>query len=141
MNVVEQDEQTEQKSILVVEDDPRNATLLQAMLRITGIFDMRLCRSGADLMDTIAKMRHVDLVMLDLQLPGEDGFQIFERIKNHPTLQDTPIVAVSAQVMVDEIARAEKAGFNGFLGKPLNYDRFPGQIRRLLAGERVWEPR
>lgn len=141
MNAQQLNEVSEQKRILIVEDDPRNATLLQAMLRITGIFDMHVCRSGADLMDTVVKMSQIDLVLLDLQLPGEDGFKIYARLRDNPALQDVPIVAVTAQVMVDEIARAEKAGFNGFLGKPLNYDRFPGQIRRLLAGERVWEPR
>ncbi|HLY25479.1 MAG TPA: response regulator [Aggregatilineales bacterium] len=141
MNAQQPNAASEQKRILIVEDDPRNATLLQAMLRITGIFDMHVCRSGADLMDTVARMAQIDLILLDLQLPGEDGFQIYGRLRNQESLQAVPIVAVTAQVMVDEIARAEKAGFSGFLGKPLNYDRFPGQIRRLLAGERVWEPR
>jgi two-component system cell cycle response regulator DivK len=48
---------------------------------------------------------------------------------------------MTAQVMPDDVARAEAAGFDGFLAKPLHFDRFPSNIRRLLNGERVWEVR
>jgi two-component system cell cycle response regulator DivK len=54
-------------------------------------------------------------------------------------LKDTLVVAVTAEANQEQIAKAKAAGFNGFLGKPLDMDRFPDQVRRILAGEPVWE--
>lgn len=131
----------EGKGILIVEDDVRSAALVGAMLRITGIMNMRVCRSPGEVPGAVEQMSRIDLVLLDIQLPGEDGYSLFARLRKHPRLLQTPIVAVTAQVMPDDVARAESVGFDGFIGKPLNFDHFPGQIRRLLSGERVWEPR
>ena len=50
-----------------------------------------------------------------------------------------PIVAVTAEASVEQMNKAREAGFDGFLGKPLDPDRFPDQIRRILNGEQVWE--
>jgi two-component system cell cycle response regulator DivK len=50
-----------------------------------------------------------------------------------------PIVGISAVASSEQVERAKSAGFNGFLGKPLDPDRFPDQIRRVMAGEKVWE--
>ncbi len=129
------------KNVLIVEDDARNAQLITVMLKIAGVSNTWLCETGKEIETVAAKMPSIDLVLLDLQLPGEDGYQIFERLHEQPLFQRTTIVAVTAQVMPDDVARAEKVGFTGFLGKPLNFDHFPGQISRLLSGERVWEPR
>ena len=129
------------KNILVVEDDPRNAVLIKVMLNIVGEMNPMICHSGAEAVIALEGLSHVDMVLLDLQMPGEDGYWMIKRFRGHALLRTTPIIAVSAQVMPDEVARAESSGFDGFLGKPLNFDRFPSQIQRLLAGERVWEPR
>jgi two-component system, cell cycle response regulator DivK len=129
--------------VLIVEDDARNAALTIAMLSIVGIQNenVYVCKSGREIMDVVAKMALPDLVLLDLQLPGEDGFQILERLRRTPIFKDVPICAMTAQVMPDEVNQAERAGFDGFLGKPLNFDRFPEQIRDLLERKRVWDPR
>ncbi len=129
------------KQVLIVEDDPRNAALVVAMLGIAGVTQTRLCTSGCEIMPIARNMPSIDLVLLDLQLPGEDGYQILERLRREPEFAAVPVIAVTAQVMPDDVAQAEAVGFDGFLGKPLNFDRFPLQIARLLNGERVWEPR
>jgi two-component system cell cycle response regulator DivK len=129
------------KHVLIVEDDPRNAALVVAMLGIAGITQTRLCKTGSEVIPVAQTMPRIDLVLLDLQLPGEDGYQILERLRREPILGAVPVVAVTAQVMPDDVIRAESVGFDGFLGKPLDFDRFPDQICRLLGGERVWEPR
>ena len=56
-----------------------------------------------------------------------------------PRFTSTIIVAVTAEASQEQMAKARAAGFNGFLGKPLDPDRFPDQIRRLLQREPVWE--
>lgn len=129
------------KNVLVVEDDQRNAALITAMLKIAGVPNSWVCRDGSEIMNTAARMATIDLVLLDLRLPQEDGFQILARLRREPGFYGVPIIATTAQVMPEDLDHAESAGFDGFLGKPLNFDRFPDQIRRIFSGERVWEVR
>ncbi len=131
----------EAKNVLVIEDELKNATLVSVMLRIAGVVSVMMCELGEQVDNALTLMGRVDLILLDLQLPNEDGYQILARLRRRPERLTCPIVAMTAQIMPEDIAHAEAAGFDGFLGKPLNFDRFRGQIRRLLAGERVWEPR
>ncbi len=84
-------------------------------------------------------MPHVDLVLMDIRLPYEDGYGALKKIRASERLKDTLVVAVTAEASLEQIKKAREAGFDGFIGKPLNPDRFPEQIRRILAGESVWE--
>ena len=61
------------------------------------------------------------------------------KIRASPELKTTKVIAVTAEASLEQINKARAAGFDGFLGKPLDMDRFPDQIRRILAGESVWE--
>ena len=72
-------------------------------------------------------------------MPYENGYHILKRVRGSSRLRDSIVCAVTAQASEEELQRAKKAGFDGFLGKPLDPDRFPDQIRRLLAREQVWE--
>jgi two-component system cell cycle response regulator DivK len=76
---------------------------------------------------------------MDIRLPYEDGYAALQKVRSANRLKDTVIVAVTAEATQEQMAKARAAGFNGFLGKPLDPDRFPDQIRRLLRGEPVWE--
>lgn len=129
-----------QVHVLVVEDEPLNAQLITAMLGIMGIENCRVSRSGAEIEDVAATMPRLDLVLLDLQLPGVDGFELIGELRKLERFVQAPIVAVSARVLLDSVTRARALGFAGYIGKPLNFDRFPDQIRRILAGEAIWEP-
>lgn len=127
--------------VLLIEDEPLNVVVTEAMLATIGIQKVFTCKSGRSVNETLGRMPRIDLILLDIRLPGEDGYQILARLRQMASLAQVPIVAVTAQVMPDDVARAETAGFDGFIAKPLNYDRFPNVIRRLLAGEQVWETR
>jgi two-component system cell cycle response regulator DivK len=61
-----------------------------------------------------------------------------ENIRQDPELQDTRVVVVTAHASAAEMKRAREAGFDGFLAKPLDADRFPENIRKILQGEAVW---
>jgi two-component system cell cycle response regulator DivK len=76
---------------------------------------------------------------MDIRLPYEDGYGALRKIRASPALKDTLVVAVTAEASVEQMTKARTAGFDGFLAKPLDMDRFPDQIRRILAGEAVWE--
>lgn len=125
--------------MLIIEDEPLNAALAVALLAIIGVNQVQICRSGAELNQALEVPHPVDLVLLDLQLPGEDGFVLCARLRAHPNYKRVPIFAVSALINPETTLRVEQGGFDGFIGKPFNFDRFPNQIRRALAGEKFWE--
>jgi two-component system cell cycle response regulator DivK len=84
-------------------------------------------------------MTKVDMIFLDLGLPDGDGYEVLAQIKQEAALKDVPVIAVTARDASTEMPKAQAAGFDGFLGKPLNRNRFPDQIRRIMEGEGVWE--
>lgn len=127
-------------NVLLVEDEPLNTTLTVAMLNMIGIQRVHAFASWRQLEGCLATLPPIHLVLLDLRLPGNhDGYYILKQLRADPRFAKTPIAAMTAQVMPDDVKRAEEAGFDGFLAKPLNFDRFPQNIQRLLAGEYVWE--
>jgi two-component system cell cycle response regulator DivK len=75
---------------------------------------------------------------MDIRLPYEDGYEALQKIRASKRLKDIPILAVTAYAGDEQMSRAKAAGFNGFLGKPLNPDLFSEQVRQMIAGEPVW---
>jgi CheY-like chemotaxis protein len=72
-------------------------------------------------------------------LPDQSGYEVLEQLRASPSFARTRIVAVTGHNNVEEIRRAQAAGFDGFLGKPLLPERFISQLARILRGESVWE--
>lgn len=95
--------------------------------------------SGHEVVEYADTLGRVDLILMDIRLPYEDGYQALQKLRSHERLMNVPVVAVTAYASEDQMRRAEKEGFDGFVGKPLNPDRFPDQIRRMLNGVPVWE--
>src|SRR5262245_303766 len=131
-------------TILVVEDNPDNLFIVLEILRAK--VRVRYCTgkaTGRQLFALLETQRElpVDMILLDLQLPHEDGYTVLRQIREQPRLAATRVVAMTANVMADDVERARAAGFDGFLGKPIDLRRFPVQIARILQGELVWEPR
>jgi CheY-like chemotaxis protein len=125
--------------IVVVEDTIANFILLVRMLSFMGVRHCEWKPSGWQVVPFAEVMPRVDLVLLDIRLPYEDGYHVLKKFRAHPRLKDTIVCAVTASTSEDEMLRARKAGFNGFISKPLNPDKFPSQIRSLLAREPIWE--
>ena len=121
--------------ILVVEDNERNLKLLRDVLEYGG-YDVRAARTAEDGI-TLAVDEPPDLVLMDLQLPGIDGVEALRRLRESPRTADIPVVAVTAQAMKQDRERALRAGFDGYVEKPINVRAFPDQVRRFLAGEEV----
>jgi len=95
--------------------------------------------SGYEVVEYADTLPRVDLVLLDIRLPYEDGFGALRKIKASERFRAIPIIAVTAEASLEQMNRARESGFDGFMGKPLDPDRFPEQIRRILHGESVWE--
>lgn len=127
--------------ILVIEDNEDNLLVVQDLLTLAGVRQIVAQQTGAQAVATAVALSRIDLILLDLQLPNEDGYAILHQLRQYPHLQHIPVVAVTANVLPDDEHRARTAGFKGFIGKPLDFDQFPQQIYRLLQGEEVWQAR
>jgi len=128
----------ETKTILVVEDNVGNFMLIARMLDTVGIH-CEWKTSGYEVVEFADTLTNLDLILMDIRLPYEDGYGAFRKLRRSEKYKDIPIVAVTAVASLDQMRTARLAGFNGFIGKPLDPDRFPDQIHRILSGEPVWE--
>ena len=129
----------EDAHVLVVEDNVYNYQLLSRLLAFLGIQDTKWKRSGKEVLEFADSLPQVDLILLDIHLPYEDGYSALEKLRAHPRFAKTVIVAVTAEATEDNMNRARAAGFDGFIGKPIDPDNFPHQITALLRGEGVWD--
>lgn len=116
--------------ILIVEDQPMNLKLVETILKANN-FEFRSADSGQAAVEA-ARNEMVDLILMDLQMPDIDGFEAMASIRELPDYASVPIVAVSGNTTEADIARAEKAGFNGFVKKPFRIDELIGTINAAL---------
>ncbi|MCB9421210.1 MAG: response regulator [Ardenticatenaceae bacterium] len=125
--------------ILVVEDNVSNFVLIARLLAFMGIQKCEWKTTGWGVVDFANTMPRVNLILMDLRLPHEDGYEALKQIRQDPHLKETKVVAVTAHSSTDEMQKAREAGFDGFLSKPLDADLFPEQVRQILSGEEVWD--
>jgi PAS domain S-box-containing protein len=124
--------------VLCIEDNPVNALLMREALALEpGLIELRLADSGESGLDVLASWQP-DLVLLDMSLPGIDGYEVLRRMRAQPALAHLPCVAVSADAMPHQIALARRAGFDDYWVKPLDVptlaDRVLGYAPRRSAG-------
>lgn len=128
----------EQAIVLVVEDNVANFVLIARLLGYMGIH-CEWKTSGYEVVEYADNLPQLDLILLDIRLPYEDGYAALRKIRSSASLKTTRVVAVTAEASSEQMKKARGAGFDGFLGKPLDPDRFPDQIQRILSGDAVWE--
>lgn len=133
--------QTEDAYILVIEDDVNNLMVTTDLLRMVGARYINARASGWQGLKLAESMPKLDLILLDIQLPGEDGYAVLRKIRENPKLKQTRVIAVTANVLPQDEAKVRAAGFDGMIGKPLDFNRFPQQIISILSNETVWMPR
>ena len=131
--------QPKDATVLIVEDNVSNFVLMARMLAYMGVPRCEWKTSGWQVVEFADTLPRIDLILMDIRLPYEDGYAALAKVRSARRLKDTMIVAVTADASQEQMIKARTAGFDGFLGKPLDPDRFPDQIRRLLRGEQVWE--
>jgi DNA-binding response OmpR family regulator len=126
------------KKILIVEDDPDVRKGMHVRLQANH-YDVFL---AADAISSVAEARkhQPDLILLDLGLPGGDGFTVMERFKTNPYLAVIPIIIVSARTGHENRVRAIKAGAKAFLEKPVDNDELLAVIRQALGEAKSENP-
>ncbi|MFQ5576052.1 MAG: response regulator [Anaerolineae bacterium] len=125
--------------VLVVEDNLQNLVLVARLLAFAGIRHYEWKASGWQVLEFADTMPRLDLVLMDIHLPHEDGYDALRKLRADPRFAHTRIVAVTADANQSALNKARQAGFDGFLGKPIDPDKFPEQINIILQGDAVWD--
>jgi two-component system cell cycle response regulator DivK len=120
--------------ILIVEDSPDNMKLFRTVLTLKG-HEVTGLSGGEGLLDIIERAAP-DLVLMDIQLPGKDGFALLQEIRSSAS-PNLPVVALTAHAMTGDRERALDAGFDGYITKPIDVRVFPDQVQRALSGKRI----
>jgi two-component system cell cycle response regulator DivK len=123
------------KRILVVEDDLLNRMLLCTVLENSG-FQVQSVTDGRHVLKK-TKEFGPDLITMDINLPSVSGLELIQRLQADPSLQQIPILAVTAYVGKGEEARIRRAGASDFLAKPISIKPFLAAVSRLLPPEAV----
>lgn len=130
--------------VIVVEDNEDNLLVIMKLLKLIGVERINWRTTGWQVVQFVQTLSqadvagHPDLILLDIGLPREDGYSVLAALRADPRLQQTRVVAVTARYASIELPRAQAAGFDGFISKPIDPLLFPDQIQRLLANEKVW---
>lgn len=125
-------------TVLVVEDNVSNFVLIARLLGYMGIH-CEWKTSGYEVVEYADTLPRLDLILMDIRLPYEDGYGALQKIRTSSSLQSARVVAVTAEASQEQMRKASESSFDGFIGKPIDPDRFPDQIRRILSGEPVWD--
>jgi two-component system, cell cycle response regulator DivK len=121
------------KTALLVDDNRSNLLVIQSELLRLG-FVVTAVNHPDRVAQTLEAMDRIDIVFLDLEMPSQDGFVVFENLLALGI--EAPIVAYT--VHLDQLAKVREAGFNGLIAKPLDIDRFPAALEDILKGGKVW---
>ncbi|RJR17127.1 MAG: response regulator [Desulfobacteraceae bacterium] len=123
----------QKKKILIVEDNEQNLYLETFLLEKQG-YDVIQARNGQEGLDTAAAERP-DLILLDIQLPVMDGYEVARRLKQSQETQRIPILAVTSYAMAGDREAVLAAGCEGYIEKPIDPDHFAEQVKRFLNAE------
>ncbi len=119
------------QKILIIEDNEQNLYLATFLLEKGG-YEIVAARTGLEGLDLAANVRPAQ-ILLDIQLPGMDGFEVLNRLRKNNALDDVPITAVTSHAMVGDRERCLAAGCNGYIEKPIDPDTFLRDVERHMA--------
>jgi two-component system cell cycle response regulator DivK len=123
--------------ILYIEDEPGNRMLVKRVLEAEG-FAVSEATDGLTGLEIASKMcQDLDLILLDINLPEIDGYDLAKRFRDTPGLQEIPILAITANVMHGDRERTLEAGCDGYIQKPIDVDQLPEQVRAAVKKGRT----
>lgn len=116
--------------VLIIEDNEQNLYLETFILQKNGheVFQARTGEQGI----ALAAQTEPDLILLDIQLPGMDGYTVAEKLRRNPKIAATPIIAVTSYAMTGDRERVLEAGCTSYIEKPINPDTFNAEIAQFL---------
>ena len=117
--------------VLLVEDNEANQLLTRSVLELDG-FELEVAGSAAEARDRLLAMTP-DLILMDIQLPGQDGLSFTADLRSEPATATIPVVALTAHAMRVHEEQAIAAGCAGYISKPINTRTFAEQVRTFLT--------
>lgn len=116
-----------ENKILIIDDDNRNIFALSAVLKSKGYYCVSATGAEEGL-EILANDGSIAVVLMDMMMPGMDGYEAMGKMSNDPALKDIPVIAVTAQAMMGDRERCLNAGAVGYISKPINVD----ELMKLL---------
>ena len=121
--------------LLYVEDNDDNVYMLKMRLELLGDIEVLTAEDGERGCE-MAAAEHPDIILMDLEMPGVDGWEATRRLKSNADTRDIPIIALSAHALAGSREKALAAGCDEFDTKPIEFDRLVGTVRRVLAARK-----
>jgi CheY-like chemotaxis protein len=118
------------KKVLIVDDDVRNVFALTSALETRGM-EVLYAENGADGIEVLKGRTDVDLVLMDLMMPGMDGYETTQAIRKIPKFRQLPIIALTAKAMKGDREKSIAAGASDYITKPID-------LEQVLSLIRVW---
>ena len=118
------------KRILIVEDNEKNMKLVRDVLQVKGYTTIEAGNAEDGI--ALAHEQKPDLILMDIQLPGMNGIEALKVLRANPNTAAIPVIAVTASVMQQDRNQITEAGFDGYIGKPINLKEFLDTVKRML---------
>ena len=122
------------EKILIVEDNPVHMRLIEMTLRAKN-YTLLKAASGEEALE-IAVRGKPDLVIMDIHLPKMNGFEVTRKLRENPAFSHTPIIALTANAMKEDIERVIESGGDAYSTKPINTRELPEVIAEMLSGRK-----
>lgn len=125
--------------ILYVEDETRSRRVMRMIMDDLGVTELIMFEDSEDFEQRVhALVPKPDLIFLDIHVQPYDGFHMLAMLRRSASFDNTPIIAMTASVMTEEVEKLRTSGFDGCIAKPLDMESFPDAIQRILSGEHIW---
>jgi CheY-like chemotaxis protein len=126
-------------TVLYVEDDAPSRKVMHLIAKDMGNLNLLMFEDSSDFITRVQALEpKPDLVFLDIHMKPFNGFEMLEILRGMREFDRTPIVAMTASVMHEEIQQLRAAGFDGCLAKPLDMDTFAESFNHIMNGESIW---
>ncbi len=122
-----------QRNICIIEDNENNLYLIKYLLELNG-YQVIYAMNGLDGIELVAHEKP-DLVLLDIQLPKMNGYEVARRLRMIAGQENLPIIAVTSYAMPGDREKALEAGCTGYIEKPINPETFIGNVRQYMPGD------
>ena len=120
------------KSVLYIEDNPANLRLVEQILQ--SIPNLHMWSAPEPFLGLELAMEHLpDLILLDINLPGMNGYEVLEQLRSKDASKDIPVIAISANAMPKDLKKGEEAGFDGYITKPVNVKELLEKVESKLS--------
>jgi CheY-like chemotaxis protein len=119
-------------SILLIEDNLQFITAVKMLLKLDG-YEPRVASSREEIVAALRSSPLPDAILLDVNLPGTDGFDILMRVRQHPALRAIPVIMLTAQSSRKDVLRGLSGGANGYLTKPFEHEALMKSLRAVLG--------